>query len=114
MKDKDIQKQNQEDVQVQEGKIFAVIAYLFILCIIPLLFKKDNRFALFHGKQGLVIFIAEVAVFVVSVVPFLGAIIWHLGILLFGCLSLFGIVQALMGKYTKIPVVSTAADKIIL
>ena len=32
--------------QVIEGKVFAILSYLSILCIIPLLFKKDNDFVL--------------------------------------------------------------------
>jgi len=98
--------------EIQEGKIFALLGYLFILCIIPLIFKKDNKFALFHAKQGLVIFIAEVAVFVISMVPALGPMVLNLGKLLFGLLSLWGIIQAVSGKYAKIPVVFDIAEKI--
>ena len=49
-----------DDPVVQEGKLFAVISYLGILCVITLLTKKDNAFALFHAKQGLVLLIAAV------------------------------------------------------
>ena len=45
------------DKQIMEGKIFAILSYLSILCIIPLVFKRDNHFVLSHGKQGLVLFI---------------------------------------------------------
>ena len=54
--------------EILEGKIFAVLAYLSILCIIPLIFKKDNAFVLAHAKQGLVLFVSEVAVFVGSII----------------------------------------------
>ena len=47
----------EQDKEIQEGKMYAVIAYLGILCLVPLLLKKENKFALFHGKQGLVLFI---------------------------------------------------------
>lgn len=95
---------------IQEGKIFALIGYLSVLCIIPLIFKKENKFALFHAKQGLVIFIAEVALFIISIIIDLRTI----GILLFGFLSLWGIIQALSGKYAKIPLVFDVAEKISL
>ncbi|MBL7070598.1 MAG: hypothetical protein ISS26_00290 [Candidatus Omnitrophica bacterium] len=100
-----------EDKVVQEGKIFAVIGYLGILCLIPLLFKKENKFALFHGKQGLVIFIGEVALGIISVVPFLGWLVGFFGVLIFGILSLVGIVQVLMGNYWRVPLVADLADK---
>ena len=100
-----------EDKEIQEGKIFAVIGYLGILCLVPLLFKKENKFALFHGKQGLVLFLGEVTLGIISVIPFLGWFVGFLGVLLFGILSLIGIIQALTGNYWKMPVVSDLADK---
>lgn len=98
--------------EVREGKAFAVISYLGILCIIPLLLKKDNKFALFHGKQGLVLFIGEVGAAIVNIVPILGQLVWILAVLVFGILSLVGIVQALMGNYWKVPVIGDIAEKI--
>ena len=100
-----------EDKDIQDGKIFAVIGYLGILCLIPLLFKKENKFALFHGKQGLVLFIGEVALGIISVIPFLGWFLGFFGVLIFGIVSLIGIIQALMGNYWRIPVVADLADK---
>ena len=42
--------------EIEDGKIWAFIGYWWILFLVPLLGKKDNKFALFHGKQGLVLF----------------------------------------------------------
>ena len=99
------------DQQIMEGKIFAVLSYLSILCIIPLVLKRDNRFVLSHGKQGLVLFIGEVAVFVISVI-----FEWILrpSIFIFGVFSLWGIIEALKGQDVRLPVVSDIADKITL
>ena len=97
--------------QVVEGKIFAVLSYLSILCIIPLVLKKDNSFVLSHGKQGLVIFIAEVAVFVVSVIF---EWIFRPAIFILGVFSLWGIMEALKGHYVRLPIVANIADKITL
>lgn len=99
------------DKQVMEGKIFAILSYLSILCIIPLVLKRDNPFVLSHGKQGLVLFIGEVAVFVVSVI-----FEWILrpSIFVFGVFSLWGIIEVLKGQYVRMPVVSDIADKITL
>jgi len=102
------------DLEIQEGKIFAILAYLFILCIVPLIVKKDNKFALFHGKQGLVLFIAEVTTFIVSVLPIIGPIISQTAIFIFGAISIWCIIQVLRGAYIRIPIISNIADKIIL
>lgn len=103
-----------EDKEIQDGKIFAVIGYLGILCIVPLLLKKENKFALFHGKQGLVLFLAEIALGIISIIPFLGWFIGLIGVIGLGILALLGIVQALMGNYWKMPVLGDMAEKINL
>ncbi len=97
--------------QILEGKIFAVLSYLSILCIIPLVFRKDNPFALNHAKQGLVLFVMEVAVFVVSVI-----FEWILRPLIFilGLLSLWGMIEALRGRSLRLPMISDIADRISL
>ena len=100
-----------DDKEIQEGKVLALLSYLGILCLIPLLLKKDNKFVLFHGKQGLVLFLGELAVGIISIIPFLGWFIGFISIILFGILSLVGIVQVLMGNYWKIPVVAGLAEK---
>ena len=99
-----------EDKEIQEGKIYAVIGYLWILCFIPLLLKRENKFALFHGKQGLVLFLGEIAAGIIMMIPILG-LIGLLFLFIFAVISLIGIIQALMGNYWKMPVVSDLADK---
>ena len=100
------------DKEIQEGKIYAVISYLGILCIVTLLLKKDNKFALFHGKQGLVLFICEMGALIINIIPVLGQLIWVLAVLVFGILSLVGIIQSLMSNYWKMPVIGDIAEKI--
>ncbi len=100
-----------EDKEIQDGKIYAVMAYLWILCLVPLLLKKENKFALFHGKQGLVLFLCEIALGIISVIPFIGWLVGFFGFFVCAVLSLIAIVQALMGNYWKIPLVSDLADK---
>ncbi|MBL7069303.1 MAG: hypothetical protein ISS34_05550 [Candidatus Omnitrophica bacterium] len=103
-----------QDSQIEDGKIFAVIGYLGILCLVPLLLKKNNKFALFHGKQGLVLFIGEVGASIITIIPILGQLIWILAVMVFGMLSLVGIVQSLMGNYWRMPVIGEIAEKISL
>ena len=104
--------QNKNDPVVIEGKVFAILSYLSILCIVPLILKKDNAFVLSHGKQGLVIFVGEVTVFIAHIV--LGIWILRFGFFVLGVLSLWGIIEVLRGRYIKLPVISDIADKITL
>lgn len=100
-----------KDPVVIEGKIFAILGYLSILCIIPLLLKKENPFVLAHSKQGLVLFIGQVGLFILSIIfP------WCLKIGMFVLLtfSFVGIIAVLRGRYLELPVVARIADQITL
>lgn len=102
------------DPEVQEGKFFAAVGYLSVLCFVPLLLKKGNRFAQFHGKQGLVLFILEVAASILKAIPALGDVVFTLAFVVLGILSLVGIVKVLMGEYWEMPVIQEVASKISL
>ena len=103
-----------KDQEIKEGKFFAIISYISFLCIVALLLKKHNKFALYHAKHGLVLFVFEVVGFIISIIPILGWLIWTFGIVVISLVSIWGILQALMGNYSRIPLVSDIADKIIL
>ena len=104
----------QKEKEIREGKFFAVISYISFFCIISLILKKDNKFALFHAKQGLVLFVFAVASFILSVIPFLGYFIRVISVIFLTLVSLWGIFQALMGNYSRILIVSDIAEKIVL
>lgn len=106
------QSEGKEDKEIKEGKLFAMLGYLSILCLVPLLLKKDNKFALYHGKQGLILFIWLVAASIVGPIPFLGWVIWIVSTILIVAISALGIIQVLMGKYWQIPYISDIASKI--
>lgn len=106
-----------DTTESREEKVFSILSYLSVLCIIPLISfskegVKENPFVLHHAKQGLVIFIAEVAVFILHIV--LGQWFLKSGIFVLGIASLVGIISVLQGKFFKIPVISDIAEKIIL
>jgi uncharacterized membrane protein len=98
--------------EIQDGKIFALLSYLSILCILPLVLKKSNAFVLKHAKQGLVIFLGQVAVFIAHII--LGVWLLKLGSFVLWVMSFVGIVAVLKGEYTPLPVVHDIADKIDL
>ena len=104
----------QEEQEIVDGKFFAIISYVSFLCVITLILKKSNKFALYHARQGLVLFVMEVTAFILSIIPFLGWLIGIFGYVLFLLVSVWGIMQAALGVYSRIPVVSEISDKIVL
>ncbi len=103
-----------QDSETETAKFFAAIGYLNILCFVPLLLKKENKFAQFHGKQALVLFILEVAAGILRVVPVLGELVFTVAFVVFGILSLIGIVKVLMGEYWEMPVIYEISNRISL
>ncbi|MSR77573.1 MAG: hypothetical protein EXS63_05040 [Candidatus Omnitrophica bacterium] len=103
-----------QDPDVMDGKFFAAIGYLFFLCFVPLILKKNNQFAQFHGRQALVLFIFEIAAGILKMVPALGDLISNVAFVVFGIFSLIAIVKVLMGERWEMPVVYEISNKITL
>ena len=104
--------ESQQDPVIREGKFFAWVGYISVLCLVPLVLKKENKFALHHGKQGLVLFILEVAAAILKSIPAIGEVVFSLAFAVLGILSLIGIVKVLMNEYWEMPYVSEVAHKI--
>ena len=99
--------------EVEEGKIFAFLGvFLGIIgFVIVLLTKKDNRYAMFYAKQGLVLTIAYVIAMIVMIVPILGWIVGMIAYIVLLVLWVIGWINALSGKEKYIPLIGQFADK---
>lgn len=106
--------QNFEQKDIKENKGIAALSYIGILCLVPLLAKKESKYCQVHAKQGLALFLFEIIVWFVNIIPFLGQLLWF--ILGLGCLivSIIAIVKTLQGEYWEIPVLSDYAKRINL
>ena len=98
--------------EITEGKVFALLGYLSILCIIPLVFKRENSFVLHHAKQGLVLFVGEVAVLIIQII--LGELVFRLGMFVLGVFSFCGLVYVLQGKQIRLPFIAEWADQLTI
>jgi len=105
---------SEQDPVIQDARFFAAVGYFSVLCFVPLLLKKGNKFAQFHGKQALVLFILEVAASILKAVPVLGDLVFTVAFVVFGILSLIGITKVLMGVYWEMPVVYEISNRINL
>lgn len=107
----------------EQNKWFAVLAYLGILCLIPLLAAKKSPFAQYHAKQGLVLFLASIAVsvgygLIIAFLPgrpfgFVNILsivkdVLNLGIFV---LSIMGLIYAWKGETKELPVLGAYAKK---
>lgn len=86
-----------DTADIEENKIFAILAYIGILWLVGLLAAKDSKFARFHVNQGIVLFIAAL----LSVIPIIGWI-WSMVVFVF---AIIGIVNAATGKAKELPLI---------
>jgi uncharacterized membrane protein len=97
----------------KKTKILAAISYIPFppLFLIPLFISKNDGFDEFHGKQGLVLFLAWFVVWVVSLIPLI-AIIAYLGFLALIISAVIAAVQAFLGNRWQIPLLGRYAVKL--
>jgi uncharacterized membrane protein len=97
--------------------LMIVLAYVWLLCLIPLITEKDDREVQWHAKHGLVLFIAEIAFWVVlTVLSSVGvgcvlALLSPIFGLIFLAVHIICIVKGINGQRFIIPGISQFADK---
>ena len=95
---------------IDQDKVVAALSYAWILCLVPLLGKRESEFAQFHAKQGLVLFILELVGSLVFWFPVFGQLL----MLAFVIVSVMGIVKTLNGERWQIPFIYEWSKKINL
>lgn len=101
---------------IEENKAITFLSYLGILALVPLLAKKESKFAQFHAKQGLVLAIAVAVAFWVSgVIPFLGFFLLTPAVSIGGIvLMIIGLINVANGEMKELPIIGELAKKINL
>jgi uncharacterized membrane protein len=81
--------------------------------IIVIATKKDDKYAMYYGKQGLVLFIAWIILWIITLILiFIPVIGWIINTLLWIALLIlwiFGIIYSLSGEEKPIPIIGSFA-----
>ncbi len=105
---------------IEDNKTMAIIAYIFFF--VPYLSAKDSKFAMYHAKQGLGLFLLALVGWLVvpvlwkiypsSIWNFLGLLTnaWSLGIT---ALAIVGIINASQGQAKELPIVGDLVKKFL-
>lgn len=103
-------KNNSDEFTEEEknsGKGMAILAYIGLLFLIPLLAEKENKFVRYHIAQGINLFLwCLIGEIVLSFVPFVGGAIAGLMGLLQVALMIIGIVNVCNGEAKELPVIN--------
>ena len=85
------------------SKLFSLLSYFGFLCLLPYLFCKNDDFALFHAKQGLILFVVGIAAKVAASILGLGWLV-TIGKLYF---IYKGVTSVLDGRKDKLPYIGS-------
>jgi uncharacterized membrane protein len=98
----------------RRSKVLAALSYLWILVVIPLVYRKSDSYVSYHMKQGLgLLFLWMILPFLLWV-PVVG---WALGLVdlaLALVLLVIGFDRAALGKERALPVIGKYCEKIAL
>ena len=107
-----------DPADVEKNKVMAILAYIGILVLVPLLAAKDSPFARYHANQGLVLLIvAFCGGIVLGILGFISAflgpvacVVMIVNLCFFVAVLAFvimGIINAAGGKMKPLPVIGT-------
>lgn len=82
-------------------KVLIVLSYLSAMCFLPMFLYRDDDFAQFHAKQGLILFLYGLVADALGAIPLVGTV------LLLGKLYFIyrGMMNALSGKKETLPII---------
>jgi uncharacterized membrane protein len=100
-----------------DSRLYALIglALLILGYIIVVLSRKEDKYAMYYAKQGLILFIACVIAWAIGWallwIPLIGQIIgWVINVMLL-VLWIIGVVYSLSGEEKEVPVIGAFARK---
>ncbi|MCR5422714.1 MAG: hypothetical protein K6E74_03675 [Bacilli bacterium] len=97
---------------MEDNKVMAVLAYIGILVLIPLLAAKESKFARYHTNQGFTLFLFGFCTCVVfeilGIIPTIGIVFNIIGGifgLFFFIFMILGIINAAQGFAKELPLI---------
>lgn len=94
-------------------RVFALMSYLGILCLVPLVFNKDaDEYINFHARQGLVLWIWGVISIFSLYIPVIGSFFFSFSVLVISAFAVMGIVSVAMYRAWRFPFVGMIASKL--
>lgn len=99
-------------ITLNEQTVMAALSYVSILVLIPFFLKRHDSFVRFHIKQGIVLLVPELMVYVASGLLYFLWPVWNIVYLIFIGFMIVGILNALTKKEKALPFIGHFAEKI--
>ncbi len=94
----------------ERATVLSILAYVPILCLLPLLQEERDPEMQKHGRQGLVLFLVEL-VLIVLLIPGVSTFLLELALVICVVFAFFGAWNAWQGNFWRIPLISDLAER---
>lgn len=91
-----------DPMDAEKNKLVALLSYLGLLVIVPIIAAKESRFAMYHANQGVILLIVWVGLWFLSLIPIVNLITliaWIFPVVL----TVLGIINVLNGRMKPLP-----------
>lgn len=90
---------------IAANKVYAILAYLGLLFLIPLLAAKNSPFARYHTNQGILLFIVQTVSVLTTQIPQVGWLVSGAINIFTTVLLIIGIINAYNGNAKELPLI---------
>ena len=101
----------QRDASVS-SRVLAVMSYLGVLSLVPLVMNRNDPYVQFHARQGVVLWMWEVLAIYTWLIPAVGSFFFHFSSILCSVFSVIGILSVLLGRAWKFPLLGGWAARL--
>ncbi|MEO5332455.1 MAG: hypothetical protein H7839_10560 [Magnetococcus sp. YQC-5] len=101
----------QRDASVS-SRIMALLSYLGVLSLVPLIVNRNDPYVRFHARQGVILWMWEVIAIYTLLMPGLGKLFFRFSSITCLALSLVGVLSVILGRAWKMPVIGKWAENL--
>ncbi len=94
---------------INDDKLWSILSYIPILCLIPLLQEDTTSDLRLHARQGVVLMLLEILICIL-LIPGVTNLLFIVSLVICLLLAVIGAFYAFQGKYWRIPVISDIAE----
>ena len=94
------------------SRLLAVMSYLGVLSLVPLVMNRDDSYVQFHARQGVILWMWEVLAIYTLLIPAVGNFFFRFSSLACLVLSVIGVLSVLLGRAWKFPVIGDWAARL--
>lgn len=91
------------------ARFMALISYISVLCLIPLIFDENDPYVRFHARQGVILWIWGVLAIFSLHLPGIGGFIFSASAIMITLMSLYGMLSVLLSKNWRLPFLARLA-----